>query len=295
MSGTHLDHTHHSHLPKLAIYYSVTCSLIIIVAKTIGWLLSDSVSVFASLADSFLDIAASLINLFALNYAIQPPDNEHRFGHGKAEDLAVFTQASFFAISGLFVAVAAIKRFIKPVIIEQSNIAIFIMVFSILVTTGLVLFQRHVIKSTKSTVVEADHLHYFTDLLSNVATLATLIIASYFHFPIIDTIFAFAISLYIIWGSIKLFKKAIDNLLDHEFPDEEKAIIDKIIKSHPQIINFHDLKTRYSGKKPFIQFALEMNGEISLRKAHDLAHEVEHELLKEFPDAEIIIHQAPSE
>jgi ferrous-iron efflux pump FieF len=280
-------------LIKAASYLSILISVFIIIAKLAGWLLTDSVSILASLVDSFLDVGVSLLNLVAVHYALQPPDNEHRFGHGKAEDLAVFVQSAFLGASGIVVAAIAIKRIFSPQIVERGAAGIGVMVFSIILTIGLVLFQRHVIRETKSNVIEADSFHYAIDLLSNILIVAGIILSYYFDITLADPIFALGISLYILFGAWKLLYKAFKNLMDHEFSDEEKEKIVKIIRGHPKVSGFHDLKTRYSGSNPFIQLHLEMDGRIPLQKAHDIAHEIEQEILKIMPSAEILIHQDP--
>lgn len=283
-----------NHLNKLATKASILASIIIIIAKTIGWILTDSLSIFASLVDSFLDIAASLINFIALNYAIQPPDNEHRFGHGKAEDLAVFTQATFFGISGIFVLGAGIKRLFITETIEKGEVGIIIMIFSIFITLALVIFQNYVVKKTKSRIVEADSFHYLIDLFTNIASITGLILLTYFNFEFADTIFAILISIYIIWGAKKLLNKSFKNLMDHEFSDEEKKSIINIIKSQPKILGFHDLRTRYSGSKPFIQFHIELDPKTTILKAHEVVTKLEEKIKRTMPDVGLIIHQDPS-
>ena len=281
------------YLVKLATYASISVAFIIIIAKIVGWFLTDSLSILASLVDSFLDIAASFINLLAVRYALQPPDNEHRFGHGKAEDLAVFTQSSFFALSGLFIAIASIKRFFIPEVVLKGKIGILIMVFSVVITSLLLIFQKYVIRKTKSNVIEADYFHYFVDLLTNLATIISLVIVTYYDYQYADPIFAIVISMYVLYGAWKLFMKAFNNLMDHEFNNKEKEIIIKIIKSETRVIGFHDLRTRYSGSNPFIQFHLEMDGNITLNEAHEIAENVEKKIKKVMPDAGVIIHQDP--
>jgi cation diffusion facilitator family transporter len=282
--------------PKLVLiasYSSVAVSLIIIIAKLIGWILTDSLTLLASLADSLLDITASFINLVAIKYAQQPPDHEHRFGHTKAEDLAVFAQSSIFAISGVLIAFSAVERFFSPLRVENSAIGIGIIVFSIVLTILLITVQKFVIGKTNSHVISADHLHFKTDLLANIVIIFSLYFSSQFNVMFLDPLCALLIAMYLLHGAWELLQRAFNNLMDHEFTDAEKDKLKLIIKAHPKTIGLHDLRTRYAGTKPFIQFHLELDGTISLNEAHAISDEIEVMLIAEYPGADIIIHQDP--
>jgi ferrous-iron efflux pump FieF len=279
---------------RLATYASVGTALIVIVAKIIGWLITDSLTIMASLIDSLLDIAASTINLIAVRYSLQPPDAKHRFGHEKAEDLAVFSQSIFFGCSAAFLMINAIKRIIEPKAIQETGMGLIIMSFSLIITVLLISFQHYTVKRTQSTIIAADKLHYLTDLLSNGATLLALYLGELFATDYIDPLFAIAISLFIFRSSLELLKKAFRNLMDEEFDEEQRAQIIKIIKSNPKVIEFHDLKTRYSGNKPFIQFHLELDPKITLIEAHKIVSQLEKSLLKHMDNAELMIRLDPA-
>ncbi len=282
-------------LMRLSTYITVAGVSSIILAKTFGWFITESVTMLASLVDSLLDICVSIMNLLAVHYALQPPDHEHRFGHGKVEDIAVFSQAVFFALSGVFVIYAAIQRFFSPneQVISAGKFGVEILLISIVITIGIIAFQRYVMRRAKSNVIEADSLHYFVDFLTNGCAILGIIITSYWELPIFDNITAILISIYIIYNAMKLFRKAFNNLMDHELDEDQRQIIIKVIKSNNNILGFHDLKTRYAGAKPFIQFHLELDGNMSLKCAHNISIEIEQALLVKFPNAEIIIHQDP--
>ncbi len=282
-------------LMRLSTYITVVGVSLIIVAKIFGWFVTESVTMLASLVDSLLDICVSIMNLLAVHYALQPPDHEHRFGHGKVEDIAVFSQAVFFALSGVFVIYEAIQRFFTPneQVVSSGPFGIEILLFSIAITIVIIAFQRYVMRRAKSNVIEADSLHYFVDFLTNGCAIFGIMITAYWNLPIFDNITAILISLYIVYNATKLFRKAFNNLMDHELGEDERQIIINVIKSHKNILGFHDLKTRYAGVKPFIQFHLELNENMLLKQAHNISIEVEKSLLAKFPNAEIIIHQDP--
>lgn len=282
-------------LMKLSTYITVAGVSLIILAKIYGWFATESVIILASLVDSLLDICVSIMNLLALHYALQPADHQHRFGHGKVEDIAVFSQAVFFILSGLSLIFTAFKRFFYPndQILNSGKLGIEILIFSIVVTLIIVVFQYYVMNKSKSHIIEADSIHYITDFLTNVAAIIGIIVATHYQMPIFDSITAIAISIYIIFNAIKLFRRAFNNLMDHELDESERQVIIEIIKSHKKVNGFHDLKTRYAGTKPFIQFHLELDPQMTLKDAHVIAIEVEMGILKKFPNAELIVHQDP--
>lgn len=280
-------------LMRYATYASVLTAAVIIVAKMFAWFYTDSLSLLSSLVDSILDIVASIINLFALRYALKPADEDHRFGHGKAEDIAAFSQSAFIAGSAIFIGTEAISRFLNPTAIEHSMIGIWVMLFSIIMTTILVMFQRYVVKRTKSTIVEADSLHYLTDFYVNIAVIVALLLYQFFDLKFVDPIFALGIAAYIFYTAWKVARKSFDHLMDKEFEEEDRQKIIVTALQHPLVKGLHDLRTRSSGIKPFIQFHLELDGDISLTEAHTISDEVEALVMKAFPNAEVLIHQDP--
>ncbi|VAW86270.1 Ferrous-iron efflux pump FieF [hydrothermal vent metagenome] len=279
-------------LLKLATRASVTTAVILIIAKLIAYWQTDSVSILASLVDSLMDAAASIINLLAVAYALAPPDEKHRFGHGKAESLAGMAQATFIAGSGLFLIVEAIQRLINPQPIEAFNIGMGVMIFSIIATLILLSIQRHVIAKTNSTAIRADALHYKTDLFTNAAIIAALLL-SQFGWLGVDPLFALAIAAYILYSSWEIGSEAVHDLLDRELPEEKRQQIVDIAKNHPEVRGMHDLRTRLSGRTEFIQMHIELDDELPLIEAHEIADQVEDEIIKAIPTADVVIHLDP--
>ncbi len=289
---TPISKAENERLLKLATRASVTTAVILIIAKLVAYWQTDSVSILASLVDSLMDAAASIINLLAVAYALAPPDEEHRFGHGKAESLAGMAQATFIAGSGLFLILEAIQRLINPQPIEAIGIGLGVMVFSIFATLVLIAIQRHVINKTNSIAIRADTLHYKTDLLTNAAIIVALLL-SQFGWLGVDPLFALAIAAYILYSSWSIGREAFHELLDHELPKETRQQIIEITKSHPQVLGMHDLRTRLSGRTKYIQLHLELDDELPLIKAHEIADQVEEAIMQEIPSVDVVIHLDP--
>jgi ferrous-iron efflux pump FieF len=279
-------------LIKSASYASVIVALIIMVIKTYGWIATDSQSILASLVDSILDISSSLINLIAVRISLLPPDDNHRFGHDKFQDLAIFSQSIFFFASCLFILFSSTKSLFIGASLANHEIGTTVMYWSLLLTLILVGYQSYVVKITKSKIIAVDKLHYFMDFITNAAVIISLYLSATYWY--IDALAGIGISLYIMYASYQLFRDAIKNLADEEFAPEDREKIVNIIREFTEIKGLHELKTRSAGNKPFIQFHLEMSGNMSLYTAHEISDRVVLALLKEFPQAEIIIHQDPA-
>jgi len=280
-------------LMRLATYASVSVAGVLIVTKIVAWILTDSVSLLSTLIDSLLDAAASMINLVAVRHALQPADDEHRFGHGKAEPLAALAQSGFIVGSALFLMIEAGERVVNPTTISNASVGYGVMVFSIIVTVLLVAFQRYVVGKSGSVAISADSLHYQTDVLINASVLVSIFLASELGFTVADPLFAIGIALFIVHTAWKIGLKALDILMDHELPDEDRRRIVDIACAQDGVDGVHDLRTRSSGTQVFIQMHLEMDGDMTLRQAHEIADVVEIEVGAAFPSAEVIVHQDP--
>lgn len=285
--------SNHAQLLKRVTYASVATAFILIIAKAIAWYMSGSIGILASLIDSLMDSFASIINLFAVRYALQPADDDHHFGHGKAEPLAGLAQASFIAGSAVFLIFNAIQRLQNPQELTNSRIGIAVMVFSIIVTIFLVLYQRHVVKITKNLAIKADSLHYLTDLLTNFSILIALYLTS-IGYLWADAAFAIAIALYIFKSAFEIGNDAFAQLMDKKLDEETENQIIQAIKDTKGALGYHDLRTRQSGKDKFIQFHLELDDRLSLIDAHAIADGLEKKLMALIPDAEVMIHEDPT-
>ena len=284
----------YARLLRLATYASVITASVLIFGKLAAWLMTGSVSVMASLIDSLMDVAASLINLFAVRYSLMPADEEHRFGHGKAESLAGLAQAMFIAGSALFLMLHAVDRLLNPQPLQSIGIGIGVMVFAIVATMILLAIQRYVIARTGSTAVRADSLHYMTDLLTNASIIVALAL-SLAGWQGLDPIFAIGIALYILHSAWRIGHEAFHLLMDRELPESDRECIRQIALSHPEVHGLHDLRSYRSGQREIVQFHMELNGALALREAHLITEAVLGEIQKAYPAADIVIRQDPVE
>jgi ferrous-iron efflux pump FieF len=279
---------------RIASYASVTVAFILIVAKTSAWLATDSIAVLSSLIDSFLDALASIVTLIAIHHSLQPADREHRFGHGKVEALAALAQSAFIVGSAVLLLFEAGARSLDPQEITRGYIAIYVMLFSIALTFTLVLIQRWAIRKSGSVAINADSLHYTGDLLMNAAVIVAILLVTKLGWTMADPVFGAGIAAYIIWSAYRIVRKSLDMLMDRELSDDEREKIRAITLTHKAVESVHDLRTRQSGLTYFIQLHLEMDGDMKLHDAHEIADEVELSLMEAYPGSEIIIHQDPA-
>ena len=280
-------------LIKAASIASLFVSSTLIIIKYYGWAETDSISLLGSLADSLMDFLASIFVFIAISFSLLPADEKYRFGYGKSEGLVVFIQSLLIGVSGLYVFSEAIQRFFYPTEINQPSIAVWIIVVSIVLSIALVLFQNYVVKISKSKAIESDQYHYLTDLYINISVLISILISGWTAYLFVDSLIGLIIALFVIYSAINLLKKSFKILLDQELPSSDRDQIKAIALTHPEVLGFHDLRTRDAGRNYVIQFHLELDPEMSLLHSHEIIEQVMEKVLDAFPDAEIIVHSDP--
>jgi ferrous-iron efflux pump FieF len=287
-----MERQDYSRWVRAAGWAAVTVAITLILIKSVALFMTGSVSILASLMDSFMDVGASLINLMAIRFALQPPDDHHRFGYGKAEPLAGLAQAAFITGSSVVLLYNGIDTLLFPVPLESTTIGMVVMVISIILTLGLVTFQRWVVQRSGSMVIKADSLHYWSDLLMNSVVLLAVVMSAW-GYTRVDGIMALLIAVIILRGAWSIGRDSVNALMDRALPENEQHDIVNIARAVPRVHGVHDLKTRQSGQIRFIQLHLELDDNLLLREAHDIAEQVEKRLAQRWPDADIIIHQDP--
>ncbi len=280
-------------LVRSASIASLLVASTLIVLKYYGWVTTNSVSLLGSLADSLIDFLASVFVFVAISYSILPADAKHRFGYGKSEGLAAFVQSLLIGISGIYVCFEAIKRLLNPSQINQPSTAIWIILVSIVLTLALVMYQKYVVKKSKSIAIESDQYHYLTDTYINLSVLFSIAITGWTQFVFIDALVGLLISGVILYTSVTLLKKSFKILLDQEIQSDDRDRIREIALDHPKVLGFHDLRTRDTGREYIIQFHLELDPNMSLLESHEITDEVTDNVLKLYPDSELIIHTDP--
>ncbi|MDO9945746.1 cation diffusion facilitator family transporter [Glaesserella parasuis] len=278
---------------KRAANFAVIVAATLIIAKAFAWWQTGSMAILAAMTDSLVDLFASLTNMLVLRFALQPADDDHTFGHGKAESLAALAQSAFITGSATFLLLQGIQRLTEPQLVQSSELGVAISLFSIVLTAALVWYQKKVVKLTQSPAIEADSLHYQTDLYMNAAILVAMILNIY-GVIYADALFAIGIALYILFNASKMCWEAVQSLLDKALPQEEVDQIWAIALQHPRIIGIHDVKTRRAGAIRFIQLHLELDDHLPLVVAHDITDSLEQKILAVFPHSEVIIHQEPT-
>lgn len=278
---------------KLAAYSATGTALFLVILKLYAWLITDASSMLASATDSMLDLFASVMNVVILRYALAPADDEHKFGHGKAESLAGLVQAAFVMGSALLLFFNGVNRIISPKAILHSEVGIWITIISIVMTLILVLLQKHVIARTKSVAISADALHYQSDILLNAGVLVALVLSQGMWIQA-DGFFTIAVGAYLLWGAIKIIWLSVHHLMDHELTEHELNEIKEIVLSHDKAKGLHELRTRQAGQDRFIQFHLELDDDLSLIEAHSIGEAIEDEITKALAPCEVFIHHDPT-
>ncbi|NVJ96725.1 MAG: cation diffusion facilitator family transporter [Alphaproteobacteria bacterium] len=279
-------------LMRWATRASVSVAATLVVAKAVAWWLSGSVAMLGSMTDSALDLIASLVTMFAVRTALLPPDDDHRFGHGKAEALAGLFQAAIMSGSAVFLLLESIGRIWEPGLVLRSDLVMAVSGAAIVLSLALVMFQSYVVRLSGSLAIAGDHLHYKGDLLLNLSVMISAWL-SLQGVAVADGIFGVLIAGYILYGAQEIARPAIDMLMDKEFSDEERERIFNIVLESPHVLGLHELKTRTSGRDRFIQMHIEVDGTMTVEAAHFVADEIEATLGEFFPESDILIHVDP--
>jgi len=281
-------------LTRSAAIASISTALLLVVLKLWATFQTGSTAMLGSLADTALDLVASIATLIGVYIAAQPADEDHRFGHGKAESLSAIFQVMLIALSASGIAFSAIRRIVEGGRTADAPGGIAVSVIAIIATIALLAWQRHVIRRTGSVAISADHVHYQSDLLLNVAVIAALVLDQYAGFGLADPLFGLAIAAWLLWGAWRAAAEAIDHLMDREWPEDKRQRFVEVAAKHPELNNLHDLRTRTSGHRDFVQFHVDMPASMTVEQAHDIIERVEEDLGSHFPDLELLIHIDPA-
>jgi ferrous-iron efflux pump FieF len=282
-----------SKLTTRAAMASTAMAVTLILLKAYAAVKTSSMAMLGSLTDSSLDLVASLIVLLAVRIAAAPADQEHRFGHGKAEALAALIQVIIISVSAIFIGFRAVQRLLTGAETSQAELGIGVSVIAIILTIGLIAYQRHVVKRTGSLAIGTDRLHYSSDLLLNGSVIVALVLDQFLGVVGADAVFGILIALWLLWGAWHASSDALAQLMDREWPDELRQRFLDTCKEYPELAGLHDLRTRSSGTHHFAQFHVWVPADWTVQEAHDRLDAVEEELQQRFPNTEILIHVDP--
>ena len=281
-------------LTRSAAYASISMAVFLAVLKSWAAWKTGSTAMLGSLADTALDLVASIATLIGVWIAAQPADREHRFGHGKAEALAAIVQVVLIAVSAAGIALRAISQLADPQPTGAASEGIGVSIVAIVATFALLAWQRHVIRRTGSIAIKTDNVHYQSDLLLNLAVIAALVLDQFGGLREADPLFGLAIAAWLAWGAWRAASEAADQLLDREWPEDQRQRFVEVAARFPELSQLHDLRTRSSGAHDFVQFHVGLPPDMTVREAHDVIERVESALCEEFPGTEVLIHIDPA-
>lgn len=281
-------------LARSAALASIAVAVVLVALKLWAAWRTGSTAMLGSLADSTLDLVASLVTLAGVWFAARPADREHRFGHGKAEALAAIFQVILIAISASAIAFRAVADLFKGSATQGASEGIAVSLVAMVLTLALLGWQRYVIARTRSVAIGADHVHYQSDLLLNLVVIAALVLDQYLGFGSADPVLGLAIAGWLLWGAWRAAGEAVDQLLDREWPDEKRLAFVEAAARHPELSNLHDLRTRSSGTRDFVQFHVDLPGAMTVDEAMAIIHRVEEDLCRRFPGTDLLIHIDPA-
>ncbi|MDB5687395.1 MAG: cation diffusion facilitator family transporter [Rhizorhabdus sp.] len=273
---------------------SVTVATILIGLKV--WAVWDtgSVAMLGSLADTVLDLIASVVTLYSVHLASTPADRQHRFGHGKAEAISALFQVILISLSAFGIGARAIGQWVDGATTKAAESGIAVSIVALALTLALVAYQRRIIAQTGSIAIQTDKIHYQSDLLLNAAVIAALLLDFTFGFHGADALFGIGIAAFLLYGAFQASGDALDQLMDKEWPEQRRRKFLAVANAHPELEGIHDLRTRTSGDRDFVQFHVWVDPAMTVGEAHRVMDEVEDKLRDAFPGVEILIHPDPT-
>ncbi len=280
-------------LKKMAATASIGTALILCIIKAGAAFYTGSLSVLSSMIDSLSDVVSSMVTFAAVRFADKPLTDRHRYGYGKVECVSALVQAAFIVGSAAFILYDGVKRFINPVPMQQTVFGIVIMCISIGLTLLLIAFQKYVVNKTKSKAIAADSMHYVVDILSNSAVILSLIVVHFLHWEWVDIVIAILIAVYLIFNAYEITVDALSEITDAEVDAAIKEDILAEVRQVEGVLGCHDFRSRVSGSRMFIELHVEMDGNLTLFAAHEVADKVEQAIQNRFSHAQVIIHQDP--
>ncbi|MEM9670322.1 MAG: cation diffusion facilitator family transporter [Pseudomonadota bacterium] len=279
---------------RTATIVAILVAATLCAAKLAAWLITGSAAVLGSLADSGLDLFGSVAAAGAVRYAAMPPDDNHRFGHQKAEALTSLGQVALIAASAALVSWESVQRLFSPQPVAEPAFAIGVLALSLVMTLGLVAFQTFALKRSGSLIIRGDRAHYIGDVIANGGALVAVIIGVYFSFPHADAIAGLIAAAFLLGAGWQVAKQAIPQLMDEELPDADLDVLRSILLADPDILDFHALRTRRAGERRFIQVDVQIDPDMSFREAHEITDRIELAIEEAFPDADVIVHPDPA-
>lgn len=284
---------------KSARYYgflSIGAALLTIALKLGAYLLTNSVGFLSDSLESGVNLVAAIGAVWALTYAAKPPDEEHAFGHSKAEYFSSGFEGALILVAAVSIAITAIPRLLNPQPLEQLSFGLVLSIVASAINgiTALILLKAS--KRLRSITLRADAHHLLTDVWTSVGVILGLLLVSVTGWLILDPLIALLVAANIVWTGVKLIKESGSALLDASIPLEERQMIDEILSHYDRHqVQFHAIRTRMAGTKKFVSFHILVSGTWSVQQGHDLCEEVETAIIKALPHVNVFTHLEPLE
>lgn len=282
-------------LNRIASLASLALACCLIGVKLWAWIATGSIAMLTSAIDAIVDAGAAVATFVGVRYAARPADRDHRFGHGKAEAVAAFVQAMFLAGAAVVLVFQSIERLINPEPLAHLGLGLWVIIGSTIAASGLVAMQSFVTRRTASTAIAADKAHYLTDIAVNLAVLVAFVVTALTDWVDADPVFALGISLYMLWNVKTITQHALRQLLDRELPTADRRRIHDAVLAVSGVAALHDLRSRDAGDRVFVEFHLEVDGNLTVTHGHAISEAAEAAVLGLFPGgADVVVHIEPA-
>ncbi|MBP2651618.1 MAG: fieF [Firmicutes bacterium] len=278
---------------KSAASISVFSNFLLVLIKIVVGFLTGSVSIISEAAHSAIDLLTALIAYYAVSTSDKQPDHNHTYGHGKIEDISGAVEAVLIIAAALWIIYEASQKLFIEAMPKDLGYGIVIMIIAIIVNYFVSRRLLQVAKITQSQALEVDALHLKADIWTSVGVMTGLVAIKVTGLTWLDPVIAIAVALIIFKAGYAMTKKSLSELVDSALPDEEQAIIRDIIENHPEIIDYHLLRTRRSGSTRLVDVHVILEADLHLQQVHDICDEIEMRIQARFSPCDVVIHSEP--
>jgi cation diffusion facilitator family transporter len=275
-------------------WLSITAAIVTIILKSLAYVLTGSVGLLSDAIESLVNLLGASIALSMLMIAAKPPDEEHHFGHSKAEYFASGAEGILILVAAFGIGIAAVQRIISPRPLEQVGAGLIVSTAASVVNFGVARVLLHIGRKFNSITLEADARHLMTDVWTSVAVIVGVAAVKLTGWGILDPVVAIVVAANIVWTGYRLIKRSISGLMDSALSSKDLQTISNILDEYrKQGIQFHSIRTRQAAGRSFISVHVLVPGRWTTHRGHHLAEKIEIDISKALPGATVFTHLEP--
>jgi len=277
-------------LPRYA-WISAWAAVVTIALKASAWAITGSIGILSDALESFVNLATALLAIAMLSLAARPEDDEHPYGHSKAEYFSSGVEGALVFLTGVGIAVAAVRRFLEPRALEQIGFGVTLLALSTAINLGVALLVLRAGRRHRSVTLEANGHHLLADVWTSVAVVAGLVAVALTGRHALDPAVALIVAGHVSWTGISILRRTVTGLMDSALSAEDQAAIQRALSAHVvEPVQVHALKSRVAGARRFVSMHVLVPGDWSVHRGHELLERIEADIRRALPNTSVLTH-----